>query len=93
MSFSVFVNFNGNCREAVMFYATVFNQAMPVFFTYGEVDTSFDPNVQMSEEGKKLVMDTSLSIMGTTVGFSDMPDNFEFIRGNSMMLAITCSSF
>ncbi|MDL2237634.1 VOC family protein [Christensenellaceae bacterium OttesenSCG-928-K19] len=89
MSFSVFINFNGNCREAVTFYADVFGQPLPYFLTYGEGDASFDKNVQVSEKSKDRIMNTGIMIAGTMVGFSDMPENFDFVRGNSMMLSIT----
>jgi len=84
------INFNGNCREAVLFYAGVFHQEVPHFLTYSEGDTSFDPNFQVSEDMKDLIMNTSLNIAGTIVEFSDMPDTFEFIRGNSMFLTVIC---
>jgi len=84
------INFKGNCREAVLFYAGIFQQEAPCFLTYAEGDTSFDPNFQVSEDMKDQIMHTSLNIAGTIVEFSDMPDTFEFIRGNSMFLTVTC---
>lgn len=89
MTFSNFINFGGNCREAVTFYATVFDQEVPCFLNYGEMNTSFDPNVKVSEKGKSLVADTCLTIAGTVVRFSDMPDNFELVRGNSIALSVS----
>ena len=89
MSFSMSINFNGNCRDAVTFYAKVFGQKEPHFLTYGEGDTSYDPNYQVSETIKDWVMFTNLNIADTVVEFSDMPDTFEFIRGNSMFLSLT----
>ena len=88
MSFSIAVNFNGNCREAVTFYAEVFEQSLPHFLTYSQGDTSLDPNFKVSEKMKNWVMYTSLNILGTSIDFSDMPDTFEFIRGNSMALTV-----
>ena len=89
MPFSIAVNFPGNCREAVTFYANVFDQAAPYFLTYGAGDASFDPNVKISEKGKDLIMYTSLDIAGTTVEFNDMPENMAFVRGNSIFLTVT----
>ena len=88
MSFSISINFNGNCREAVTFYAKVFEQNLPSFLTYPQDDTSLDSNFKVSEKMKNWVMYTSLNILGTTIDFSDMPDTFEFIRGNSMALTV-----
>ena len=89
MNFSIDLIFNGNCREAVTFYAKVFGQETTHFTTYGESDTSFDPNVQMSEKGKTLIRSTSLNIAGSVVLFHDMPDNFEFIRGNNFGVVVS----
>ncbi|MBP2636995.1 MAG: hypothetical protein H6Q72_2902 [Firmicutes bacterium] len=36
MSVDVFLNFNGNCREAVEFYAQVFGTEKPQFMTFGD---------------------------------------------------------
>lgn len=89
MSFGISINFDGSCREAVTFYADLFGLPTPVFVTYGEGDTSFDTNVDMSEEGQNRIMFSSLNIEGVDVMFSDMPDNFDFVRGNSMTLTLT----
>lgn len=89
MSFNLSINFNGNCREAVAFYAKVFGQEEPYILTYAEGDASFDPNFIVSEKMKDWVMFTQLEISGTIFEFSDMPDTFEFIRGNSMHLTLT----
>ncbi|MEO1771782.1 VOC family protein [Candidatus Enterococcus ferrettii] len=93
MGFSIFLNFDGTCREAVTFYAKVFNKKTPTFLTYGNMDASFDSNVVVSDKGKALIASTSLEICGTVVQFSDMPDNFEFIRGNSMALIVSFKTF
>lgn len=31
-----YLNFNGNCRDAVNFYADVFNRAAPDIMTFGD---------------------------------------------------------
>jgi PhnB protein len=36
MSVDVYINFNGNCREAVEFYAKVFGTEKPQIMTFGE---------------------------------------------------------
>ena len=36
MAVDVYLVFNGNCREAVEFYADVFNTEKPQFMTFGE---------------------------------------------------------
>ncbi len=60
MSVQVYINFNGNCREAVEFYAEVFKAEKPQIMTYGEVPP--DPEFDLPEEAKELVMHTRLNI-------------------------------
>lgn len=84
MSFSVFLQFDGNCREAVTFYAYVFDKEVPDFICYG--GESLDPNFRISEEMKNSVMYSDLCIGGTNLMFCDMPPEFDFIQGNRVAL-------
>ena len=84
MTFSAYINFGGNCREAVTFYAKVFDKEVPQFSTYGDMPP--DPNFQVTDELKKLIMYSDMNIGGTNVMFSDMPPEFEFIVGNNVTL-------
>ncbi len=69
MGVEVYLVFNGNCREAAEFYAEVFKTEKPVIQTFGEAHN--DPNFEMPEEAKNLVMHTRLNIAGSRVMFSD----------------------
>jgi PhnB protein len=40
MSVDVYLNFNGNCREAAEFYAEVFGTEKPQIMTFGEAPHS-----------------------------------------------------
>jgi len=82
------VMFGGNCREAVMFYAKALGLEEPQFLTYGEGDTSFDTNVKNSSQNDNNIMFSSLTIGTTDIIFNDMPDNFEFIKGNSFGITV-----
>ncbi len=84
MPLSIAINFNGNCREAVNFYAGVFGSEPLRLMTYGEGDASFDQNFQVTEAMRDKIMFAYLDIAGALVEFSDMPDGFDFERGNSM---------
>jgi PhnB protein len=44
MVVAVYINFNGNCREAVQFYADVFNTEKPESMTFAEMQP--DPDFQ-----------------------------------------------
>lgn len=85
MAVNAYLNFGGNCREAVAFYAGVFGAQPQPIMTYGDVKNGYP----MPEEAKNLVMHTELTIMGDTVMFSDVPDASDFIVGNNVSLVVT----
>ena len=84
MALEMFVNFDGNCREAVEYYAKVFHAAAPKFMTYGEAPS--DPEMGVSEKDMHLIMYTNLNILGTNVMFSDTAPGTGFIKGNNISL-------
>lgn len=86
MSVDVYINFNGNTREAVEFYAEVFGTEKPHIMTFGE--TPQDPNYPLPEEAKNLVMHTRLNINGSNVMFSDVFPGMPFVQGNNITLAL-----
>jgi PhnB protein len=86
MSVDVYLNFNGNCREAVEFYAEVFKTEKPQIMTFGEAPPN--PNYELPEEAKDLVMHTRLNIDGSNVMFSDTFPGTPFVEGNNVTLAI-----
>lgn len=86
MAIEVYLNFNGNCREAAEFYADVFNTEKPKIMTFGE--SSQDPNFEIPEEAKNLVMHTRLNIFGSRVMFSDTWPGSPFTVGNNITLAV-----
>ena len=69
MAVEVYLNFNGNCREAVAFYEDVFNTDKAEIMTFGE--TPQNPDYPLPEEAKDLVMHTRLSVFGSRIMFSD----------------------
>lgn len=86
MPLDVFINFNGNCREALKFYAQIFDLEEPNIMTYGEAP----PNSQMpvTEETKYLVMHASLTIFGTVVMFMDTIPDMQVNQGDNIVLTI-----
>ncbi|MEH7255025.1 VOC family protein [Neobacillus niacini] len=86
MPVNVYLNFNGNTREAVEFYAKVFKQEVPHIATFGESPSH--PDYQMPEEVKDLVMHARLTIDGSIVMFSDTFPGSPFIEGNNVTLAL-----
>ncbi|AKG34128.1 VOC family protein [Paenibacillus durus] len=86
MAVDAYLNFNGNCREAVEFYAQVFGTEEPKLMTFGEVPPN--PEYPLPEEAKNLIMHTRLNIFGSNVMFSDTFPGMPFTVGNNISLAI-----
>ncbi|QAA32617.1 VOC family protein [Clostridium manihotivorum] len=90
MAVNIYVNFNGNCREAVEYYSEVFGTEEPQIMTFGEGGT--DPNFPMPEEAKNLVLHTRLNICGSTIMFSDTFPGSEFTQGNNISLTVVSNN-
>jgi len=86
MAVEAYLIFNGNCREAVSFYEKVFDTDKAEIMTFG--DSPQNPNYQLPEEAKDLVMHTRLSIFDSTVMFSDTFPGSPFTIGNNVTLAV-----
>lgn len=86
MAVDVYLIFNGNCREAVEFYAKVFKTETPQIMTFGEAPQS--PEYHLPEGAKDLVMHTRLNIDGSNVMFSDTYPGQPFVVGNNVTLAL-----
>ncbi|MNW38951.1 hypothetical protein D3C74_160310 [compost metagenome] len=90
MAVEVYLNFSGNCREAVEYYADVFETERPKFMTFGE--SPQNPEYPLPEEAKDLIMHTRLVISGSTVMFSDTFPGMPFVEGNNISLAVVSDS-
>lgn len=86
MSIQAYINFNGNCREAVEFYSKVFKTNEPQFTLFGDFHDESD--FVQNDAAKNLVLNTKLLISGTIVMFSDVPPGIPFVQGNNINLAI-----
>ncbi|TDL34211.1 VOC family protein [Jeotgalibacillus sp. S-D1] len=80
-----YLSFNGNCREAVEFYAEVFETETQKIMTMGEIPPS--PDYPLPDEAKNLVMHTQLKIDGTSVMFSDTFPGMPYNQGSNITLA------
>ena len=85
MTVDIYMNFDGNCRQAVEFYAEVFGTEKPEIMTFGEAPPN--PEYKLPEEAKNLVMHTRLNINGSNVMFSDVFPGSSFVAGNNISLA------
>lgn len=87
---SAFLHFDGNCREAVEFYASVFGVPKPRFNAYGDIPP--DPDFPIPAEFADRIAFTFLVIEGSEVQFSDFPPGAVFIKGNDIDLMVTTDS-
>ena len=69
MPILAYMIFNGNCREAVEYYADVFGAEKQEIMRFGDMppEEGYEP----PEEAKDLVMHTALNIYDSEVMFSD----------------------
>ena len=82
MLMEMFINFNGNCREAVEFYAKVFKSEVHNLMTYG--DAPPDPSYTLAEADRDRIMYAGIPMGGMTVMFMDYPSGSEMITGNNI---------
>jgi len=87
MKIGPYINFPGNCLEAVMFYKEVFRTDEPQIMTFGEMPA--DPSYPMTDNVKDLVANAQLDIKGNMLMFSDVPPGMTFTKGNNITLIIT----
>lgn len=86
MTLQAYINFSGNCREAVEYYADVFKTEKPNIMLFGDAPTSsgFSPD----EASKNLVMHAELKINNSSIMFSDVPPGMPLVVGNNISLVI-----
>ena len=84
MSIDVFLNFDGDCREAIEFYAGVFKLEMPErIMTYGQA-----PGVNVPDSAKDRIIYASLPIFGSNVMFSDCFPGSDYVKGTNIALTL-----
>ena len=90
MNLELFFNFDGNCREAVEFYAKVFKSEAKNLMTFSQAPP--DPKFPLQEVDKDKLMYADVKIGGITVMFMDMPSGFPLIAGNNINPTISMDS-
>lgn len=87
MKLEMFINFDGNCREAVEFYAKVFKSEIGNLMTYGDAPT--DSEHPVPEADKNRVIYAGLPVGGMVLMFSDSPSDAGFVKGNNICPTIS----
>ena len=86
MAVIAYIIFNGNCREAVEYYAESFGTEKPQIMTFGSMPP--DPEFRIPEEAKNLVLHAKVNISDSYVMFSDAFPGMPFASGNNISLAV-----
>jgi len=82
MQLELFINFDGNCREAVEFYAKVFKSSVNNLMTYGDAPPI--PGYPLNEADKDKIMYAGVPVGGVVVMFMDFPSGGGFVKGNNI---------
>ena len=86
MPINPYINFAGNCREAVNYYAKAFRTQPVQMQTFGEMPA--DPNRPMPPEAKNLIMHSELRVAGSSLMFSDTFPGMPLSVGNNISLTV-----
>lgn len=89
MSLDIYLNFAGNTRQAVEFYAEVFGADASNMMTFGAAPPN--PEHPLPEEARDLIMHARLDIEGTALMFSDVYPGMPFTVGNNVSIVFNSS--
>ncbi len=87
MSFEIFLNFNGNAREAAEFYAGVFRTEVKNLMTFGE--SPADPNFPIKDAERDFLMYAEVKIGDKNIMFMDNSADFPVKFGNNITPVLT----
>jgi len=90
MKLELFINFDGNCLEALRFYEGVFETKVGNLMRYS--DAPSEDGYEASDKDKDRVMYAGLPLGGMVVMFSDAPANGSFVRGNNICPTLSFDS-
>jgi len=82
MALNPYLIFNGDAREAALYYADVFGLEQPQLMTYGDAHSEHMPS-----GAENLIMHTYLDIAGGKLMISDNYPGAPFQQGNSFSIA------
>ncbi|MCH1638569.1 VOC family protein [Paenibacillus timonensis] len=87
MPIDAYLYFDGNCREAVDFYAQAFGVERPQILTFGEAHSA-EPDYTLPEAAKDRVMHANLKVSGSNLMFSDVFPGSPYTVGTNISLAL-----
>jgi Uncharacterized protein conserved in bacteria len=90
MAVNVYLNFDGNCIDAVNFYSEVFSAEKQKILTFGQAPQN--PQFPLPEDAKNRIIHTYLDISGSRIMFSDIFPGTPLTAGNNISLTIMYKS-
>ena len=78
-----FIYFDGNCREAVEFYAEVFGTEKPKFQACGRCSAGSEHPTTIPGTNNRVIY-TTLKIADSIIMFADNPLGEKFVPGNNL---------
>lgn len=90
MAVEAYLNFKGNCREAVEHYAKVFDTEVTDLMTFGGLPPN--PEYPLPQEAKDWIMHARIQVEGSRIMFSDVFPGMPFVQGNNVSLAVVSPS-
>ncbi|WNY26554.1 VOC family protein [Methanolapillus ohkumae] len=89
MEFCVFLNFNGNCRDALNYYAGIFGVEILDVLTYGDMEPADEAAASfLPDHVKNYIAYSELHIFGNRLCFSDIPPEECLAVGNNVCIAV-----
>ena len=82
MSFSIFISFNGDCKEALEFYSNAFGKSVNGLMTYGEAPSA--PGYELPEADRSKVIYAGMNLCGAEVMFCDASAGSKLVKGNNI---------
>lgn len=88
MAMGVYMNFEKEAREALAFYAEVFNTNVETIMLYGDMPA--DPSHPLPEEAKSMVMNAAITVHGMKIMFADVPQGMgvPFVKGSQITMVV-----
>ena len=87
MQIELFLNFNGNCREALDFYSKIFKSEVHNLMTYAEAPPM--SGYPVTDENKDKIMYAGIPADGMTLMFMDLPEDMPVVAGNNITPTIS----
>lgn len=87
MAMIPYINFGGECKEAVTFYAKAFGVELPQMMFYKDMPPN--PEAPFPEGAKDFVMHAMLTVGSDTIMFSDVPPGMPMSKGNNISILIS----